>query len=249
VAVLAAGWMSGATAGDEPLRIAVAANFAAPAQTLAKRFESHTGARVETIVGSTGKLAAQIRHGAPFHALLAADSARPAELVARAAAVPGSQFTYALGVLVLWTPAAGRLGEDPPTTLAAGHFRRIAIANPVLAPYGEAARSLMEDLGLWSGLAPRVVYGESVGQAFAMVASGNAELGFVALSQILALPEDRRGEHWRPPAGGYPEIRQDAVLTRRGETHAAAAAFLEYLRSEAAAEVIRAYGYALPADR
>lgn len=246
---LAAGSVLGGNAAGEPLRIAVAANFAAPAEALGTRFAARNGTRVETIVGSTGKLAAQIRHGAPFHALLAADAVRPAELVARGDAVADSAFTYAVGVLVLWSPVAGRLGADPEAILAADRFRRIAIANPRLAPYGEAARSLLEALGLWSRLEPRIVYGESVGQAFAMTASGNAEVGFVALSQVLALPDDARGEHWRPPSDRYAEIRQDAVLTRYGATHPAAAAFLEYLASDAAAELIRAYGYARPERR
>lgn len=225
------------SAGADAL-VAVAANFTGVARTLGEAFQARDGLQVRFSFGSTGKLYAQIVQGAPFDALLAADQARPARLEAEGLAVAGTRFTYARGRLVLWTARPGiALG---PATLADGGFRRLALANPDLAPYGAAARQVLESLALWDTLQPRLVRGENVGQAYALVASGNAELGFVAASQVV----DGAGSRWEVPPATHDPIRQDAVLLVHGRDSAAARGFLAFLQTPDAQAMIRAAGYA-----
>ena len=191
--------------------------------------------------GSTGKLYAQIVSGAPFDAMLAADQARPARLVDEGHAVAGSRFTYATGRLVLWSAEAGRAGPDAAGTLRRGDFDFLAIANPDLAPYGLAARQALTAMGLFDAVQPRLVMGQNIGQTFSMVATGNAELGLVAESQVLSTRSPAAGTRWAVPAHLHEPIRQDAVLL--DGNNAAARAFLSYLESTEARDVIARSGY------
>ncbi|GBE09645.1 molybdate-binding periplasmic protein precursor [bacterium BMS3Abin12] len=235
-----------AAAAPASVDVAVAANFIGTARTLAARFEAAGGGRVRLSFGSTGSLYAQIRYGAPFAVFLAADARRPRLLERAGLTVPGSRFTYALGRLVLWSTLAGLI-ERGGKVLAQGRFRHLAIANPRTAPYGAAARAVLEHLGLWRRLAPRLVTGENIAQTYQFVASGNAQLGFVALSEVPPAHTPRAGSRWLVPAALYPPIRQQAVLLARAAHKRTARAFLAYLRGPAARRVIRAHGYGLPA--
>lgn len=224
--------------------VAVAANFQPALERLAGPFDALTGHAIRASAGSTGTLYTQIVHGAPFHVLLAADSERPARLEREGRAVSGSRFTYAVGRLTLWSRRPGRVPAQGAGALARDDFRHLAIANPALAPYGRAARQALEALGLWTRLRPRLVIGQNVGQAWQFVATGNAELGLVAWSQVLA--DGARGSHWMVPAGLHAPIRQDAVLLEAGAGSRAARAFLGFLRSDAARAVIESFGYVVP---
>jgi molybdate transport system substrate-binding protein len=228
-----------AGARAETALIAVAANFSTPAERLIQTFTAETGHQIEVSTGSTGTLAAQIRNGAPFMLFLSADEQRPAELESEGLAVAGSRFTYAVGKLVLWGPDPKWVVLDPAASLKDAELKRLAIANPELAPYGRAAQEVLTALGLWDAMQPKLVRGEDIAQAYQFVASGNAELGLVALSQVL----DASGSRWEVPPDLYAPIRQQAVLLKAGEDNAAAKAFLEYLRSEPAREIVRAAGY------
>jgi molybdate transport system substrate-binding protein len=220
--------------------IAVAANFAKTAERLAQGFSAAaSGHEIEISTGATGTLAAQIRNGAPFTLFLSADEKRPMELEAEGLAVPGSRFTYALGKLVLWGPDPRWVVLDPAASLADPELKRLAIANPELAPYGRAAQEALTALGLWDSVQPKLVRGEDIAQTYQFVASRNAELGFVALSQVM----DQSGSRWEVPQDLYTPIRQQAVLLQPGKGNAAATVFLDYLRSEPAREIIRAAGY------
>jgi molybdate transport system substrate-binding protein len=230
----------GANAGE--VHVAVATNFAATARTLADAFARETGHRAVPSEGSTGKLYAQIVSGAPFEVFLSADAERPRRLEEEGRAVSGSRFTYALGRLVLWSPDPARV--DGPDALARDDFLHLAIANPELAPYGAAAREVLEGLGLWERLQPRLVRGEDVGQTFHFVASGGAELGFVALSLVTG----RDGSRWMVAPDGHAPLEQQAVLLVRGEGDEAARAFLDFLRGDAARGTIEKAGYGLPAQ-
>ncbi|MGH8720727.1 MAG: molybdate ABC transporter substrate-binding protein [Burkholderiales bacterium] len=225
--------------------VAVAANFAAPVRALAAAFEKRSGHRLVLSTGSTGKLYAQVRNGAPFDAFLSADAQTPARLESEALAVSGQSFTYALGKLVLWSPAAA-LVDARGDVLRQGAFKRLAIANPRLAPYGTAAREAMEKLGVWHALKERLVLGENIAQAFQFVHSGNVELGFVAYSQIREPGRTTAGSYWLVPQALYAPIRQDAALLARGAGNAAARQFLGFLRGAQARELIRNHGYDLP---
>jgi len=228
-----------AAAGD--LLVAVAANFSVTARDIGAQFSQQSGHRIEFSVGSTGKLYAQIIQGAPYDVLLAADQAAPRKLVSAGYAVDGSQFSYALGRLLLWSPRPGLADRDPASLLRDPGLRRVAIANPAVAPYGRAARQVLEALDAWEPLAGRIVYGENVAQAFAMAASGNAELALIAASLV----PDGTGSRWTLPATLYDPIRQDAVLLARGADNPAAREFLRFLDSAAARNFIRAAGYSL----
>ena len=226
-------------AGAQDVQLAVAANFAGTAKRLGEQFTRASGHRLAVSSGSTGKFYAQIRNGAPFDVLLSADDETPQRLEKEELAVAGSRFTYAIGKLVLWSPQAG-LVDDQGDVLRRAPFKRLAIANPRLAPYGAAAQATMEKLGVWDALQPRLVQGENIAQTFQFVSTGNAELGFVALSQI---HEGKAGSSWIVPATLYTPLRQDAVLLIRAERNAAARQFLEHLRSPAARDLIRSHGY------
>ena len=224
------------------VQVAVAANFSAPMQAIAAEFEKSSGHKVLTAIGSTGQLYAQISHGAPFDVLLAADDGTPARLESEGASVPGSRFTYAVGALALWSAQAGYV-DDQGAVLKTGTFRHLAIANPQTAPYGLAATQVLDKLGLTRAVAGKLVEGQSIAQAHQFVASGNAELGFVALSQVYKDGKLTGGSAWMVPAELHEPIRQDAVLLNRGRDNPAAVALLDYLRGEQAATLIRAYGY------
>ena len=230
-----------ATADDT--LVAVAANFAEAAERLEASFEATTGHDLVVATGSTGKLFAQIKNGAPFDVLLAADQRRPELLEEEGRAIAGSRFTYAVGRLTLWSPDRDRVATDGAQTLRTGVFRKLALANPDLAPYGLAARETLAALGLLESLRERIVLGENAGQTHALVATGNAELGFVALSSVLNRRNRMPGSRWDVPAELHAPIRQDAVLLTRAAHNAAARAFLEYLRSAEARELIESLGY------
>lgn len=229
----------------ESAHVAVAANFAEVIGALKPIYKSKTGNELVVTIGSTGKLYAQIIHGAPFEVLLAADQARPQKLVAEGHAVDGSRFTYALGQVVLWSADPKRISGDPATALRAHDVKAIAIANPKLAPYGLAAKQALERMGLWSELSSKITMGENIAQTFSMVASGNAQLGFVAKSYALSPRNKERGSLWSVTKDFYDPIRQDAVLLKAGASNAAAKEFLTFLRSPPAVAVIEKYGYAI----
>jgi molybdate transport system substrate-binding protein len=224
------------------IQVAVASNFAETARQLAAGFEEESGHKVSLSFGSTGKQYAQIHHGAPFHAWFSADVHRPRLLEQEGRSVPGSRFTYALGRLVLWSPGAG-LVDDRGEILRRENFRHLAVANPRLAPYGLAAKQVLEKLGLWQKLQARMVRGENIGQTFQFVKSGNAELGFVAVSQVLRRKHPARGSFWLPPAELHAPIEQQAVLLIDDAT---ARAFLDFVRSEKGRSIISANGYEAP---
>jgi molybdate transport system substrate-binding protein len=240
LAVSAVAW-TGAVAAAE-VQVAVAANFAGPLARIGADFQAATGHVLAVTAGATGKFRAQIAAGAPFEVLLAADDGTPRQLIADGHAVAGSNFTYAIGRLVLWSARPGYV-DDRGAVLASGTFAHLAIANPKVAPYGRAALEVLAARGLADTLAPTLVTGESIAQAHQFVASGNAELGFVALSQVALPGKPVAGSFWLVPPSLYGEIRQDAVLLRAGEGHPAAVALLAYLETEAARAVIKAYGY------
>lgn len=220
--------------------VAVATNFAEVANALLADF-STSGHTVRLVSGSTGKLYAQIKHGAPFDVFLAADTQRPQLLADQPEGVADSRFTYALGQLALWSRNPQLVqGEQ---TLRQAQFRRLALANPELAPYGAAALDTLNKLALLPQLQKRLVYGENVGQAYAMVATGNAELGFVALSYLAGPNADRGGSFWQVPAEYHRVIRQDAVLLRHGADNPAATAFVAFLRTPGARATVQRFGY------
>lgn len=234
--------LTGAAAGEEAV-VAVAANFMEVAERLEADFERASGHTLTFVAGSTGKLYAQIANGAPFDVFLSADRERPERLAKEGLAVAGSRFTYAIGRLTLWSSEPGRVGSDGAATLRQGDFRRLAIANPDLAPYGAAAKETLENLGLWERFEGRIVMGQTIGQAHVMVASGNAELGFVALSSVLSPRNLTEGSRWDVPPSLHASIHQDAVLLVKGAGNPAARGFLDFLRNERAKSVIRSYGY------
>jgi len=227
------------------VRVAVAANFSTTLQRLAEGFAAQTGHRVIASSASTGKHYAQISNGAAFDIFLAADAERPALLEQRGLGVSGSRFSYAQGRLVLWVPDDGGLA-DPRDYLAAAAFRRLAIANPRLAPYGRAARQVLEGWQLWDRLQDRLVSGENIAQALQFVATGNAQAGLVALAQVLALPADQRGSYRPIPSGLHAPIDQQALLLRASPP---AEAFLAYLKGAQAAAQMREAGYAVVGAR
>ena len=240
-AVLATGSLS--VRADE-VSVAVAANFSAPMQKIAADFEKATGHKAQLVFGSTGKFYAQIKAGAPFQMLLAADDETPARLVKEGDGVAGSRFTYAIGKLVLWSPKPGYV-DDKGEVLKTGSFAPLAIANPKLAPYGLAATETMQALGLSSALQSRLVTAESISQALQFVVSGNAELGFIAYSQIHKDGRLIDGSYWIVPSKYHSPIRQDLVVLEKGQGSAAVAALAGYLKSDAAKAVIKSYGYDL----
>ncbi|SDW03187.1 molybdate ABC transporter substrate-binding protein [Marinobacter mobilis] len=232
--------LSPITLADE-VRIAIAANFTDTSRQLAERFQTDSGHRAIISYGSTGKLYAQIRNGAPFDVFLAADQQRPALLEQQGLAVAGSRFTYASGKLVLWSPNGERF-VDGTDFLTGGRFQRLAMANPQTAPYGLAAQQVLQKLALWPALQPRVVRGESIAQTFQFVATANTDAGFVALAQVRAWPQSA-GSLWEIPQTYYQPISQQAVLLVRGQDNPAAQAWMNFLSSEPAQALIRQAGY------
>lgn len=243
---VAAGLFAASLAQADEVLVAVAANFAGPMAKIAEGFAGATGHVARISTGATGKFYAQIvAGGAPFQVLLSADDETPKKLVAQGQAVAGSSFTYAIGQLVLWSrdPA---LVDAEGAVLASDKFAHVSIANPKVAPYGAAAMELFKARGLTERVTPRLVTGESIAQAYQFVATGNAELGFVALSQVAVPGKSLEGSMWKVPSSLYSPIRQDAVLLQAGADSAAAKALLAYLKTEPALKVIAAYGYAEP---
>ncbi|MBS1188163.1 MAG: molybdenum transporter, periplasmic molybdate-binding protein [Burkholderiaceae bacterium] len=228
----------------DEVRVAVAANFTAPAKAIGAQFEHDTGHKLVLSFGATGKFYAQIANGAPFDVLLSADDTTPARMEKEGLAVAGSRFTYATGKLVLWS-ARGRLVDGKGNVLKTGNFRHLAIANPKLAPYGLAAMETLAALKLAESLQPKLVQAENIAQAFQFIASGNAELGFVALSQVTSDGKLENGSVWIVPARLHQPIRQDAVILAKGANNRAALAWMKYLRGNKARSVIKSYGYDL----
>ncbi|MFC6635673.1 molybdate ABC transporter substrate-binding protein [Microbulbifer taiwanensis] len=232
----------------EELTVAVASNFTAAMKEIATEFERASAHRVKLAYGSSGKFYAQIKNGAPFQLFFSADSAKPAALEKEGLAVPGSRFTYAVGSLALWS-ADPALLDARATALKDGSFRKLALANPKLAPYGQAAVEVLRSLGLEGATRTRWVQGENIAQTYQFVASGNADLGFVALSQIVQSGSVGEGSAWIVPVDLYSPIRQDAVLLQRGIESAGAAAFLQFMGGDKARAIIESYGYRFPEAR
>ncbi|MGO4475086.1 molybdate ABC transporter substrate-binding protein [Massilia sp. 2TAF26] len=231
---------AGAHAGE--VQVAVASNFTAPMQKIADAFAQDTGHKAVLAFGATGKFYAQITNGAPFEVLLAADDETPARLEAEKQAVPGTRFTYATGKLVLWSAKEGYV-DSQGKVLQDGHFAHLSIANPKAAPYGAAAVETLTRLKLHQHLQPKIVQGENIAQAHQFVSTGNAELGFVALSQVSRDGRFTSGSGWIVPESMHSPIRQDAVILLKGAANPAARALSDYLKSDKAKGIIRAYGY------
>jgi molybdate transport system substrate-binding protein len=228
----------------DEVKVAVAANFTAPFQALAPAFEKATGHKLVASFGATGQFYAQINNGAPFDVLLSADDTTPARLESENATAPGSRFTYAIGSLVLWSADASYLdGTD--AALKAGQFRHLAVANPKAAPYGLAATQVLDRLGLSEAVKTKLVEGQNITQTHQFVSTANAELGFVALSQVYRDGKLGSGSAWIVPQALYDPIRQDAVILRQGANNPAATALVEYLKGAEAARVIESFGYKL----
>lgn len=226
----------------DEVQVAVAANFTAPMKAIVAEFENLTGHKAQLSFGGTGKFYAQIKNGAPYQVFLSADDETPAKLEQEGLAEAGSRFTYAVGTLVLWS-ARPDVVDAKGEVLTRGAFAHLALANPKLAPYGAAAMETLEKLGLAASLRAKFVQGENIAQAHQFVASGNAELGFVALSQVMKDGRITGGSAWIVPAEMHRPIRQDAVILNPGRDKAAANALLRYLRGRPAQAIIRAYGY------
>lgn len=232
------------SAGADEVQVAVAANFTAPMQKIAADFEKDTGHKAVLAFGATGKFYAQIANGAPFEVLLSADDETPARLEKELLAVPHSRFTYAIGRLVLWSAREG-LVDDKGEVLKKGDFKHLALANPKTAPYGAAAMETMAKLGVLPNLQAKFVQGENIAQTYQFVSTGNAEAGFVALSQIVKDGRLAGGSAWIVPANLHQPILQDAVVLARGSRNPAAKALLDYLKGDKAKAVIKSYGYGL----
>lgn len=222
--------------------VAVAANFTAPMQKIAAAFEQDSGHRAVLAFGSTGKFYAQIKNGAPFQVLLSADDTTPARLATEGLAQAGTRFTYAVGRLVLWSARTDGVDAQG-QVLQQGRFERLALADPKLAPYGAAALQTLRQLGVLEAVRPKVVQGGNIAQTYQFIATGNAALGFVALSQVYEDGRIGRGSGWIVPETLHAPLRQDAIVLAPGKDSAAVAALMGYLRSERARGIIRAYGY------
>lgn len=242
-AVVVFGLVSASACAGE-VRVAVASNFAAPMERIVAQFQADSGHRVSVSTGSTGKFYAQIRNGAPYDVLVAADEATPQRLEDDGLTVKGTRFVYALGKLALWSARPG-LVDSKGAVLRAG-YNKLSIADPKLAPYGRAAQEALKGMGLWDQVKSNLVKGENITQAYQFVATGNAELGFVALSQITKDGKVAQGSWWLVPADLYRPIRQSAVRLSGAKDQQAAQDFLNCLKSEKAAVVMRSFGYELP---
>jgi len=225
----------------DQVQVAVAANFVPAFKDIAAEFEKSSGHTVQTTAGSSGKFYAQIKNGAPFEVFFSADDERPKLLEDEGMAVKGTRFTYAVGRLVLWSPDAALVtGEE---TLKNGKFKHLAIANPKTAPYGVAAMQTLTKLGLWDGLQSKLVMGENLGQTSGFLESGNAEVGFIALSQVLDDKLKGKGSRWDVPETLHEPLRQDAVLLAKGEKNAAAVSLMEFMHGPKAKAIVERYGY------
>ncbi len=233
-------WALGASpAAAADVQVAVAANFTEPAKEIAAAFKAQTGHAVVLVFGSSGQFYTQISQGAPFEVFLSADGERPRKAEQDGLAVPGTRFTYAVGRLVLYSRTPG-LVDDGGAVLASGRFEKLAIADPAAAPYGLAAIQTLKALKLYDRLQPKIVQGASIAQTYQYVATGAAELGFVALSQVV---NERGGSRWLVPEADHAPIDQQAVLLFPGAKDPAARAFLSFLKGPTAIAIIRRYGY------
>lgn len=228
--------------------VAVASNFTKPMTEIAAEFEKATGHSAKLSFGASGKFVSQLENGAPFEVLLSADEKGPQKLEQAGLAVPGTHFTYALGKLVLWSATPGYV-DDQGKILTTGGFKHLALADPKLAPYGAAAVEVLKGLNLQNKLQPLLVLGENISQAHQFVSTGNAELGFVALSQVIENGKIATGSGWIIPADRHVPILQDAVLLSKGAENPAAPALLDYLKSAPALAIIKKYGYGLPTHK
>jgi len=224
------------------IHVAVAANFAAPMQKIATSFEQTSGHKVLLSFGATGNLYAQIKNGAPFQMFLSADDETPAKLEQEGLGVAATRFVYATGKLVLWS-SQPNLVDDQGNILKTQRFQHLAIANPKLAPYGAAAVETLSNLGVLQEIKPKFVQGENIAQTYQFVASGNAPLGFVALSQVMGEGKIAKGSAWLVPSHLHAPLRQEAIVLQKGKDNAAVSALFNHLRSDNAKQVMRAYGY------
>ena len=224
------------------VNVAVAANFTAPMKVIAAEFEKDTGHKAKLSFASTGKFYAQIKNGAPFQVMLSADDATPARLEAEGLGVPGSRFTYAIGTLVLWSAKPGLVDADA-GVLRSGNYNKLAIANPRLAPYGKAAEEVLAGMGLLAGARAKFVMGENIAQTYQFAHTGNADIGFVALAQVMKDGKVASGSAWIVPGRLHTPIRQDALILASGKGNAAASGLIDYLKTNKARAIIRAYGY------
>lgn len=229
----------------EQITIAVASNFTSAMKSIVSEFQKETGDRVIIALGSSGKIYAQIKHGAPFQAFFSADKAKPIALEKEGYIVPHSRFTYAIGALALWSPLSGKIKSDA-NSLKQNTFKKIALANPRLAPYGVAAIQVLQHFHLETVTKNKWVLGENIAQTFQFVSSGNADLGLVALSQIMYQGQIHTGSAWVIPESFYQPIKQDAVLLKKGESSHAAHAFMQFMRSKKAHHIMAEYGYHIP---
>jgi molybdate transport system substrate-binding protein len=247
--IISSGAVVCATVKAEEVTVAVAANFTAPMQKIAQAFEQDTGHKALLAFGATGKFYAQIKNGAPFAVLLSADDETPTRLEKEGVAVAGTRFTYAVGRLALWSKNASLVDDKGQVLLSnatdKNSFKKLAIADPKLAPYGAAAMEVLDRLGVIAKVRPKLVQADSIGQAFQFVMTENAELGFVALSQISIDGRITQGSAWVVPQNLYTPLKQDAVLLPLGKNNAAALALMKYMRTDRAQAIIRAYGYTL----
>jgi len=242
--VFYAGFVS--TAVAEEVRVAVAANFLATLNEIITNFQADTSHTILVSSGSSGKLYAQIKNGAPFDVFFSADAERPQLLEEEGLAVKGSRFVYSVGRLTLWSPDSNVIQGEARHILSDGHFDHLAIANPKTAPYGRAAEQTLKKMGLWESLKDRIVQGENIGQAFQFVFSRNAQLGFVALSQVLDPKINGSGSRWDVPTSFHDALEQEVVLLMTGQNHAGAKAFLEYVKGDNSRAIIERFGYELP---
>ena len=232
------------SAWADEVQVAVAANFTAPIQAIAKDFEKDTGHKLVASFGATGQFYAQIKNGAPFEVFLSADDTTPEKLEKEGDTVKGSRFTYAIGTLALWSPKEGYVDAQG-DVLKKNDYKHLSIANPKAAPYGLAATQVLARLDLTEATKGKLVEGQNITQAFQFVSTGNAELGFVALSQIYKDGKVSNGSAWIVPAAMHDPIRQDAVILAKGKDNAAAQALVDYLKGAKAAAVIKSFGYEL----
>ena len=228
----------------DEVQVAVAANFTAPIQAIASDFEKDTGHKLIAAYGATGQFYTQIKNGAPFEVFLAADDSTPEKLEKEGDIVPGSRFTYAIGTLALWSAKDGYV-DDAGQVLEKNQFKHLSIANPKAAPYGLAATQVLAKLGLTDKVKDKIVEGQNITQAYQFVSTGNAELGFVALSQIFKDGKVSHGSAWIIPESMHDPIKQDAVILKKGENNPAAKALTEYLKGPKAEAIIKSYGYQL----
>lgn len=242
LAATAATLLACTNAWADEVQVAVAANFTTPIQAIAKDFEKDTGHKLVASFGATGQFYAQINNGAPFEVFLAADDSTPAKLEQEKQTVAGSRFTYAIGTLALWSAKPGYVDAQG-EVLKTNDYKHLSIANPKTAPYGLAATQVLAKLNLTEATKGKLVEGQNITQAFQFVSTGNAELGFVALSQIFKDGKVKNGSAWIVPSSLHDPIRQDAVILNKGKDNPAAKAFIDYLRGPKATAVIKSYGY------